>query len=385
MEFNKKQVKSILKIVFISILFYFFVKEIGTIFGYFSVVWNVIAVFVIGGAMAFIINIPMSFIEKKLLSKSKKLKKAKRQLSVLITLATVVLIIYMVMFIVIPELVRTMQMLIAQLQEFYDKLPALLNNLVNSLPITEETAKNIQIEWSEISITMIKTLQGLATGIVSSSTAIIGGAVSTVTNFIMSFIFCLYILFAKEKLSVACKKVMYAVLKEKTSDNILAVLILTKRTFSNFFSGQCLEAVILGSLFVVSMTVFKMPYALLIGILVSVTALIPIVGAFIGCIVGVFLIMMVNPMQAVWFVVLFLVIQQIEGNLIYPKVVGNSVGLPAILVFMAVILGGNLFGIAGMLLFIPLTSVFYTIIKRIINDRLEKKSIAEEKVNTVSE
>ena len=155
---------------------------------------------------------------------------------------------------------------------------------------------------------------------------------------------------------------------------------MTNRTFTSFLSGQCLEAVILGSLFIVAMTVFRMPYALLVGVLIMVTALVPIVGAFIGCIVGAFLILMVNPMQAVWFVVMFLVIQQLEGNLIYPKVVGNSVGLPAILVFAAVIIGGEMFGVVGMLVFIPLTSVCFTIAKAAVELKLAKKNIAAEKL-----
>lgn len=382
MEFNKKQTKNILKIIFISILFYFFVREIGTIFGYFYIVWKVIAVFVIGGAMAFIINVPMSFIENKILSKTK-IKKGKRQISLLITLALLVLVINAISFIVIPEIANTMQKIIVECQKFYDELPSILSKLVQSLPITEETAKNIQIEWSQIYGTVIKTLQGIATSIVASSTTLIGVAVNTVANAVISFIFCIYILLAKEKISVVCKKILYAFVKEKIADSILDVLTLARRTFSNFLSGQCLEAVILGSMFVITMTIFGMPYALLIGSLISVTALIPIFGAFIGCVVGILLIMMINPIQAIWFVVLFFVLQQIEGNVIYPKVVGNSVGLPAILVFMAVIIGGNLFGVAGMLLFIPLTSVCYTIAMKIIDKRLEKKYTSEEKINNV--
>ncbi len=382
MEFDKKQTKSILKIIFISILFYFFVREIGTILSYFSILWKVVAVFVIGGAMAFIINLPMSFIENKVLSKTK-LKKGKRQIALLITLALLILVINAISFIVIPELATTMQKIIVECQKFYDKLPNILSNLVQSLPITEETAKNIQIEWSQIYGTVIKTLQGIATSVVSSSTTLIGVAVNTVTNFIISFIFCIYILLAKEKISIVCKKILYAFVKEKIADNILDILTLTRRTFSNFLSGQCLEAVILGSMFFVSMTILGMPYALLIGSLISVTALIPIVGAFIGCVVGILLIMMINPIQAIWFIVLFFVLQQIEGNVIYPKVVGNSVGLPAILVFIAVIIGGNLFGIVGMILFIPITSVCYTIAIKIIDKKLEKKDISKEKINDI--
>ena len=150
-------------------------------------------------------------------------------------------------------------------------------------------------------------------------------------------------------------------------------------TFSRFFSGQCLEAVILGSMFLVAMTIFKMPYALLVGVLIAVTALIPIVGAFIGCFVGAFLILIVDPWMAVKFIIMFLVLQQIEGNVIYPKVVGNSVGLPSIWVLTAVTVGGNLFGVIGMLVFIPLCSVAYALFRTFIKGRLNDRKIPAEK------
>jgi len=380
MEFNKKQTKAILRIVFISILFYFLIKEFGLVLSGLKYLWSVFGVFAVGGAMAFVINVPMTFVEKKLLNRFKKLKKAKRPLAFVITLLLVVFVVYLVMFIVVPELAQTLQMLIAEMQALYERLPQIVADLADKYNLTEEAVKSMQIEWSNISATVIKTVQSLASGIISSSTSLITGLVNIITQFIFAFIFCIYILFSKEKLGKGCKKFIYAVFKENIADDIINVLHMTNRTFTGFLSGQCLEAVILGSMFIVAMTVFRMPYALLVGVLIMVTALIPIVGAFIGCAVGAFLILMINPMQAVWFVVMFLVIQQIEGNVIYPKVVGNSVGLPPILVFAAVIVGGNIFGVVGMLVFIPLTSVCFTIAKSVVEIRLAKKNISAEKL-----
>lgn len=380
MEFDRKQTKNILRIIFISILFYFFLKEFGLVLSGFKYLWNVFGVFAIGGAMAFIINVPMTFIEKHYLSRFKHIDKAKRPLAFVLTLLLVTVVIYLVMFIVVPELARTMQTLIAELQALYERLPQIVADLAVRFNLTEEAVQSLQIEWSHISETVIKAAQGIATGIISSSTNVISSVVNVITQFILSFIFCIYILFSKEKLGSACKKIVYAVFKEKHADDIISVLHMTNRTFTSFLSGQCLEAVILGSMFIVAMTIFRMPYALLVGVLIMVTALIPIVGAFIGCIVGAFLIIMINPAQAVWFVVMFLIIQQIEGNVIYPKVVGSSVGLPAILVFAAVIVGGKLFGVVGMLIFIPLTSVAFTIAKAVVEIRLAKKNISQEKL-----
>ena len=172
---------------------------------------------------------------------------------------------------------------------------------------------------------------------------------------------------------------LYALLPPDGADRALEILRLANRTFSSFLSGQCLEAVILGTLFVVAMTVCRMPYALLVGVLIALTALIPIVGAFIGCGVGALLIAITDPWKALAFVVLFLVLQQIEGNLIYPHVVGSSVGLPSIWVLAAVTLGGKLMGVAGMLFFIPLCSVLYALFRDFVKARLAKKQVPARK------
>ena len=200
----------------------------------------------------------------------------------------------------------------------------------------------------------------------------------SVTTSFIAFVFACYILLQKEKLHVQIKKVLFAYLPEKRVVSILDICSLTYKTFSNFLTGQCVEALILGSMFFVVMGIIRLPYALLVGVLIAFTALIPIFGAFIGCAVGAFLILMVDPWKAVVFIILFLVLQQIEGNLIYPKVVGNSVGLPSIWVLAAVSIGGSLMGVVGMLIFIPLVSVVYTIFRGDVYRRLEKKQISVE-------
>lgn len=199
--------------------------------------------------------------------------------------------------------------------------------------------------------------------------------VSGVTTFAIAFVFACYILLQKERLYVQVKKILYAYIPEKRVQKILSVCSLTYKTFSSFLAGQCLEALILGMMFLVVMTIIRLPYALLIGVLIAFTALIPIFGAFIGCVVGAFLILMVDPMKAVLFVIVFLILQQIEGNLIYPKVVGNSVGLPSIWVLAAVSIGGSLMGVVGMLVFIPMVSVLYALLRESVLERLDKKGI----------
>ena len=193
------------------------------------------------------------------------------------------------------------------------------------------------------------------------------------TTFVIAFVFSIYILLQKETLKAQFKKLFLAILPQKAAERFFEVAALTEKTFSSFLAGQCLEAVILGTMFFVAMTIVRMNYALLMGVLIAFTALIPIFGAFIGCAIGVFLMLMESPMSALAFIVLFNVLQQIEGNLIYPRVVGGSVGLPSIWVLVAVTLGASMMGIAGMLLFIPTCSVLYNLLKRAVNSRLEEK------------
>ena len=202
---------------------------------------------------------------------------------------------------------------------------------------------------------------------------VIGGVVSGVSTFVIALIFSFYILLQKEKLGRQGRQVLYALLPERRADRTLEILRLSSRTFSSFLSGQCLEACILGTLFVAAMTIFRMPYALLVGVLIAFTALIPIFGAFVGLGIGAFLMLMVNPMDALIFTITFFVLQQIEGNLIYPHVVGGSVGLPSIWVLVAVTVGGSMMGVVGMLLFIPLCSVLYALLREAVHGRLAQK------------
>jgi predicted PurR-regulated permease PerM len=197
---------------------------------------------------------------------------------------------------------------------------------------------------------------------------------------VIGIVFALYCLFGKETLARQGRRLLYAFFPENVSDETIRVMRLTNSTFSNFLSGQCVEVCILGSLFAISMAIFRMPYIPLVSVLVAVTAFIPIVGAFVGCVLGAFFIFVDDPLLAVGFVVMFLILQQIENNLIYPRVVGTSIGLPGMWVLLAVAVGGELMGVAGMFLMIPFASVLYTLLREVTNSRLENREIAPEKL-----
>lgn len=200
----------------------------------------------------------------------------------------------------------------------------------------DEIFQQLSVDWGQIIQKLSVILQNAATSVLNSGLGVVNNIINAVISFFIGFVFSVYLLMSKEKLAGQGKQILYALFSEGTADKILYVLSLTARTFSKFISGQCLEACILGFMFFVAMTVFKMPYAMLIAVLIAFTALIPMVGAFIGCAVGVLLILMVSPLKALIFLIMFLLLQQLEGNLVYPKVVGNSVGLPSVWVLVAI-------------------------------------------------
>lgn len=379
MDLNKDNMKKIMLLILFAVLLLVGVQRfdvvIGTVRGFISL----ISPFILGGCIAFIMNVPMRVIERNLF-RSEKLKRIKRPISILLTLIAIVGVIFIVMFIILPELARTIVLLGDSITEFPKKVQEQVTDLVNKYPEIQSYLGKYEVDWNTIGKSAVGFVQGFTSGLFNSTIGVVSSIVSGVANFIIGFVFAIYILAQKENLTKQCKEIIYSIFPEQRGDKIIAVFHLAENTFANFLSGQVTEAVILGCMFFITMTIFKFPYALLVGVLIAFTALIPIFGAFIGCIIGAFLILMINPIQALWFVVLFIILQQIEGNLIYPHVVGGSVGLPSIWVLVAVTLGGNLMGIAGMLIFIPLCSVLYALSRVSIGNELTRRGIKEEKL-----
>ncbi len=336
--------------------------------------FSIIKPFAIGGVIAFIINIPMNGIEKRMLKKwrGKAADTLKRPASMILALLFLTLILTAVVLVVVPQLTVTFA-------ELGKKIPVFINNMWEKLldfsrqyPQLQQELARIDIKefnWENILAAVFAFLKNGVGSIMTSTIGVASSIIGGIVNGVISFIFALYILTQKERLADQGTRVIEAYASEPVAERILYVFRMLNKNFTNFVTGQCLEAIVLGVLFFAAMSVLGMPYALLIGVLIAFTALIPVVGAFIGCGVGAFLILIDDPMQALWFVIMFLVIQQLEGNLIYPKVVGNSVGLPAIWILMAVSVGGSLFGVAGMLFFIPLLSTCYALLRDDVNKR----------------
>lgn len=385
MELNRDTIRKIRGLIVFTALVIVCLWKHEMVFDILGFIFGILFPFILGGAIAFVLNVPMAFIERHLFpeerrEKSKGMKKLARPVSMLIVLFAVIAVIGLVMFVVLPQLASTFAGLGKSIQAFIPQVQEWADQLFHNNDEIMNWVNSLEFDWNKIMNAVIDFFRNGAGSVLNSTLTAARSIVSGLARFFISFVFAVYILLQKEKLSVQAKKVLFAFARKGRAEATLEVLALTYNTFSSFLTGQCVEAVILGSMFVVTMTILKLPYALLVGILIAFTALIPIFGAFIGCVVGAFLIFMVDPVKALIFIVMFLVLQQIEGNLIYPHVVGSSVGLPSIWVLAAVTIGGNLLGIVGMLIFIPLVSVVYALFREIVYLKLKQRKISPEEI-----
>lgn len=368
MELSKKTVKRILLIITFTVLLIWAIYNHKLLFKYIGELYSLISPFVIGLCIAYVVNVIMRPIERlwmKLLSKCKGkwVEKMKRPICLLLSILLVIGIILAVIFIIMPELSDSVSSLVSmvpsyvsEVESWWEALALRLDKYGVELPqFSFDTDKFIQI------------LKDGGTAVLNTTLSATTSIVTAVINIVLALAFSIYVLAQKETLKRQSKKVLAKLMKPEKMQKLLDMLDLINRTFTNFITGQLTEAVIIGVLCFIGMSIFRMPYAPAISVLVGFTALIPVFGAFIGTAIGAFLILLVKPIQAVWFVVFIIVLQQFEGNLIYPKVVGKSVGLPGIWVLVAVTIGGNAMGIVGMLISVPLCSVLYVVARNAVN------------------
>ena len=377
MQLDKKTIRTLLLMAGFCIVLYWALQNLDRVSGILGGVWGLVSPFVLGGSLAFILNVPMRAIEKKL---PKRMTRFRRAAALTLTLLAVVGVLALVLLLIIPQLGRTIASIGARLPAFWAESQKWLAEIMERYPVLEEWISSKFItDWESAIAAAVDWFKNGGFALVGNAATAATGVVRGFVNFFIGLIFAMYLLVCKETLTRQAKMLLYAWTPAEKADKAVEVARLTNRTFSKFLSGQCLEACILGGLFAVGMLLCRMPYVTLVSVLVAVTALIPVFGAFIGCVVGAFLILVQNPMQAVWFVVLFLCIQQIEGNLIYPRVVGNSVGLPGIWVLMAVTVGGSAMGVVGMLVMIPACSVAYSLLRTATRRKLRQKGVEKEK------
>ncbi len=382
MQIDKKFMRRSFGFVAGCIVFGWLLLDTARATALFTAVWDLFAPFVAGAGAAFIFNVPMRAIERQLDGVHK--ESLRRTLAILLTLLCLILVIMFVFELLIPQIRLTLVSLAEKIPAFVDRTAQRLVVLVEENPDLgvwlQEAFQLESLNWRENLTSMLRWLVNQVTTVMGGAVSVIGNVTSGVVNLVISFVFAIYCLSRKDILARQGRRILYSILSEHHADEVIRVMRLTNTTFSNFISGQCLEAIILGCRFAVVMAMLKMPYIPLVSVIIAVTALIPVVGAFVGCFVGAFFILVNDPIQALTFVAVFLVLQQLENNLIYPRVVGTSIGLPGMWVLVSVTIGGEIMGVGGMLVMIPLASVFYTLLREFTDKRLAERGIPEAKL-----
>ena len=372
-----KKTKSYMLLIAFAVVVYAAAMHLGTVLAFLGKLVTLVLPLIIGLVLAFVLSVPMNGYEKllgKLFGGGKKPahQKLMTALSFILTLATVLFIAVLVVTMLIPELVSSAKGVIEQIQL---KLPQWLA-VLNSYNIDTQQINDF---YNSISIeSLIPTLTGSAGLVLDSVLNISTTIVSVVINGGLGFVIMVYVLLTRKTLAHQCRRVLYAYLTRERADSIVHVASLIYRTYARFFSGQCLESCILGSLIFIAFSIAKLPYAGLIAVLTAICAFIPYVGAFISCSLGVLLTLLASPAHALLCLIVYMVVQFVENQFIYPNVVGNSVGLPPLFTLLAVMLGGKLFGIIGMIFFIPLMAVVYTLIREDIQRRDVRKPIPKD-------
>lgn len=375
MELNRKNIRRILVIIIISIIIYLGLNNISAVLGVLKQGIGIITPLLLGAALAFILNVPMKLIERLFFPRSQKplILRLRRPLAILITYVLFFAVLLLVLFLMIPQLIKTVSILSAAIPKAYLNIEQWVIEKAREIPQLQEWLSLIKLDWQSIGNNIVEFLKSGSSVILGSTVYIIKSIFSGTLNFILALFFSIYTLAGKERLKSQLERVLHAYLSKEKAERTIEIAALVNKTFSGFVTGQLAEAAILGMLCFIGMLIFGFPFAPMTSVLIGITALIPLLGAFIGAGIGAFMIFTVSPVKAFWFIVFIIVLQQLEGNLIYPRVVGSSVGLPAIWVLAAVTIGGSLMGITGMLLSVPLSSILYALFREAVRVRLNKK------------
>ncbi|MBQ2432765.1 MAG: AI-2E family transporter [Peptococcaceae bacterium] len=376
---DKKLFRSYMLLITFAVALILLLTKIDVLLSGLGVALGLLKPFFIGFAIAFVLNIPYTVILDGLnrMDAKGKLKKVKNPIAIIGAYVLCIGIIVGIFAIIIPELGRSINSLISNSEEYMDNIQGFfiwLSQFDFSWLAELDLNQILTSLKAELTAFLNKSINALS-AVFPQIFSMTASVISIVANFFIAMIVSIYLLVSKEDLCRQIKKLTYAFLPRSWADECVEIVHLSSQCFTNFVTGQLMEACILGLLCFVGMTIFRFEYAFLISMMIGVSAIIPVVGAFIGTVPGVLLLLFVEPMQAIWFVVFILVLQQIEGNLIYPKVVGESVGLPALWVLMGIVVGGGVGGVLGMLLGVPVFTIVYKLTSKITHDRLQKKEI----------
>lgn len=385
---NKFSIKKIIMIALGLIIFYLAIKNIAVVISYIGTFISFFTPFILGAALAFIINVPMTKIEGFLFKKvpenpktrlQRCAKTLKRPVSMLIALVLVFGVIVIAGIIIVPQVASGLESLAEALPGAMDRLQDWISTNANKIDVVENLMNKIDIDLDSVGRELANTAKGWATAILDSGFSTVSNIVNGIFEFVIGLVFAIYILLQKEKLGRQGKQIVYATFTEKTADKIMYITGMTRDVFKGFISGQCVDGIINAILFFIILTILGIPYAVMLSIFSGFMAMIPIIGSFIGAGVGVIIVLIMDPSQVLYFIIMYIIVQQIDGNVIYPLIAGNSMGLPSIWVLMAVTVGGSMMGILGMILFIPICSVLYQLTRHYVLRRLDDNDVDKEK------
>lgn len=371
----EKNKKTIIELIIFTVVIIFAFVNIEALWSFITYIIKIFMPFIIGIMIAFVLNVLLNVVENKLFKKlneknGKVWKKIKRPTSLITAFIIIIALIAFILGLLIPQLQNTATIF----TENFDSYKKESIKILDKIGIDDKDIKVLNQNIEKIKEEITNYVGDNKQEIVQTTFGVASSVVGTITSLVLGIVFAIYILLKKEDLARQSRKVLKAYLPEKKEKRIREIADLSNKTFGNFISGQCLEALIIGALCFIGMFILQIPYASTISVVVGFTALIPVFGAFIGTVIGAFLILMVNPTKAIIFIIFILILQQLEGNLIYPKVVGKSVGLPGIWVMVAVTVGASIAGVLGMLLSVPICSVLYSILKTDVNNRIDQKN-----------
>ncbi len=385
MEFNRKNMLRVFFLAACIILFYLAFQHLDIVFGFLNWLVGVMTPFIIAGCLIFFLNVPLKAIERHLFRPkngkpvSKIKEKARRPIAIVLSIAIFLAVIVIFLVIIIPEIGKS-------LARIAENIPRTLENIQNWLTDVGEQENyfsqlinGLEIDWKSITTNVVNFLKDNSATLVTSAFSVVSSLISTLVNVVLGFVIAIYVLMRKEKISSDMKKLIYATLPIKVADFIVEVGHITNKSFYNSITGQMIECLIIGTLTALGMTILGLPYAALGGVVVAVLSWVPMFGIYIGTGVVCLLLLTEDPIQALWFFIFMVCLQQVEGNFIYPRVVGSKIGLPPFIIISAIILFGSFFGLIGILVSAPVTFVLYTLARRFVYRRIEARDIPSEK------
>lgn len=383
MKLDRKNVRTILLIIAFAVLLYTAAQNLASVYGAVRAVWRVFGVVITGLAMAFVLNVPLKLFENRVfygMSEDRRplVRKLRRPVSLVFALVVSLGLIGILIAVVLPQLTATVAEVAARLPEYISSAVNWLNDFLAEFGIEIESLKNFTVDWEKVFSELTTYLkEGSAnvdgSSVVDTVTGVGTSVVSTVMNTFLGLVVAVYILAQKERIGRFTRRCIDAFLPQKAASGLARIASMASETFSNFVAGQLADSCILGILCYICMRIFRFPYPEVISVVIGVTSLVPMVGSFIGEVIGALLILIVSPLKALLFVVMVLAIQQVDGAFIYPRIVGRSVGLPGVAVFCAVIVGGNVAGVIGAMIGVPVCALIYALLREAVDARLRRR------------